>query len=147
MKAWIRPALAAVVMLVVAACSRVAPEIVDPSLNDANSAKIFLYRTSQSFHSLNPEQPYFYLNDEQIGSMGTGGTLYRQVPVGTYRISVRKPILFMPAYETGAISITAEAGKVYYIRYSLDPTGLIGTNFTSSSSLAIVDDSFFRSRR
>lgn len=142
-----RPVAAAVAFLLLAACQRVVPEAANVSLNDTNSAQILLYRSKQFFHSGNPEQPYFYVNDEQIGSMGTGDILSRRVPVGTHRISVRKPILFMPTYEAGAITINAEAGKTYYLRYSLDPTGLIGTNFTSTSYFGLVDETYYQQRR
>jgi hypothetical protein len=143
---YLRAFCALFVLAVLTACQTPnAPQ--DPSLNAANAASIYIYRTQQSFHSLNPEKPYFYIDGQHVANLGTGETTLRLVPPGPHRISGRGTFMFAPAGELGGIDIVTEAGKAYYIRYSLDPGMLIGTNFTTSSSFSIVDEAFYRQRR
>lgn len=119
----------------------------DPSLNTTNAAAIHIYRTQRSFHSLNPEKPYIYIDGQHIANLGTGESTYRLVPPGPHQISVRGTFMFAPAGQIGAIDIVTEAGKSYFVRYSHDFSGAYGTLIESTHRLQAVDETAFKERR
>lgn len=131
----------------VAACQGPIEQKPDLTLNNTNSATVIVYRTKQAFHSLNPEKPYVYLDGEHIGNLGTGESVSRRVAAGSHTISMKNPILFMPAKSAGSIDLIMEAGKTYYIRYSYNASGLAGTYTTGAPSLGLADEESFRALR
>jgi hypothetical protein len=136
-----RSLIVAAAALPLAACQTTSSELKpDPSLTPANSALLVVYRPRQLFHSANPEKPYVYLNGQHIGNLGTGDVISLRVPPGEHKVSMRQMVLFSPAWEIGTVPVTMETGKVYYVRYSYDMTGIVGTYPTGSSSLHQVDE-------
>lgn len=141
----LRAVCAFTILIILNACQTAsAPQ--DPSLALDNAALIYIYRTQRSFHSLNPEKPYFYIDGEHVANLGTGQTAQRLVPPGQHRISVRGTFMFAPAGEIGGIDIVTEVGKTYYIRYSHDFGGAFGTMINSTHSLQVVDAAAFNER-
>ena len=140
---WIRAFIITLALFVVGACAE-APIPEAPGLTNSNAAWLYVYRPYQMFHSLNPEQPFVYVNGGQIGTLGVGDMLGRRFTPGTYQVSIRSSILFMPGTETAAIKVKLEAGKTYYVRYSYDMSGIVplpsGAAFEGGSSLVQVDE-------
>lgn len=96
---------------------------VSPDWDKLKLSKVFIYRTDVSYHSFNPEKPFFYINGKQIGKLGTGQSISTMVPAGRHVISIKEPFLFMPSYESATLEFVAEPNKEYYIRYSEDSSG------------------------
>lgn len=115
-------------------------------VSQSDLAILHIYRTKTAFHSLNPETPYIYLDEKVIASLRTGQANSVKIPEGKYRLSVRQPILFMPAYESDSFEYNFESGKDYYIRYSMDfggfaPTGnSVTVTGTSNFSMGTKED-------
>jgi len=101
------------------------PKYTSPSSDEGNLATVHFYRTDVSFHSLNPEKPFFYIDGKQVATLGTGQSVSTKVTSGTHLITVREPVAFMPAWESGRIEHVFEAGEQYYIRYSKNFDGAI----------------------
>jgi len=99
----------------------------------------------------NPESPFVYVNDKEIGNLRVGDQIRTILPSGRHRISIRSPLLFMPAWEAGALDINVEAGKSYYVRYARTPSGIIvlpgSAHAMSSSGFAVVDEETWRQRK
>ncbi|MBN8446149.1 MAG: DUF2846 domain-containing protein [Gammaproteobacteria bacterium] len=134
-------------LLCIAGCASTEKYQSPEGLNLSNSARVFLYRTAVLYHSANPEQPFFYLNNKLVGNLGTGSFVTFYVKPGQHVLTSKESILFMPSNESGKISGQFEAGKTYYFRYSKDfvsVTGL-GSGFvmSDSSSLTIATEQQF----
>ncbi len=119
--------------------------------NKTTLAKVHVYRTTTFYHSLNPEKPFFYIDGAKIGKLGTGDAISIDVLAGPHTISVKEPIMFMPAYESGSINFEAVASKEYFIRYSKEFSGIIVTGGTSvvttdDSSIQMSDKSSYINR-
>lgn len=144
---WFRRLGALILLASLTACQS-APQVqADPSLDSTNSAQLVVYRTSQSFHSMNPEKPFVYLDDQHIGNLGTGDVITRQVKSGPHHLTMRHPVMFMPAWQIGALDLDLLPGKTYYVRYSYDMAGMVGTTPTGASSLSLVDAADGQARR
>ncbi len=74
-------------------------------------AKVYIYRTDVSFHSLNPEKPFFYFDGKSVGKLGTGQFLTFEALEGTHDVTVKEPILFMPTYEKLKYSVVLDSAK------------------------------------
>jgi hypothetical protein len=133
--------LAAVSTLAACAASQPASPV---GVDRANLATVFVYRPRGWYHAFNPEAPFVYVGDRQIGTVRVGGQIGVELPAGSHRLVIKKPILFMPAYEVAGIDLNLEPGKRYYVRYSLEPAGVIvtpvGVAVPGSSGLALVDE-------
>lgn len=145
MTAWSRRGLAAVVMLFVAACQGSVTEFPDPTLEPANSARLILYRSNAWVQAA--EIPFFYLDDKDLGKLGRGDVIIRQVPAGAHSITAQRPVLFMPAQTMGAVTVHFEAGKTHYLRFSYDDTGMGSTYVTATGGLSEVDEAAYIQRR
>jgi|GEM_PF-4598578 len=132
--------MAVFISLVISSCVTGAPApVAEPGLSHADSALLQIYRPSQFFHAANPESPFVYVGDQLVGNLRVGAMLQYRVRPGSHVVVLRQSLLFMPAYEIGRVEITSEAGKTYYVRYSYDMTGIVGTYPQGRSSLHQVD--------
>jgi len=144
-KTWFRTALTAALMLGVAACQASVKEIIDPSLDQSNSARLVLYRTDTWIYST--EIPFLYLGDKEVGKLGRGDAIIQSVPVGTHTITARRPFLFVPAQAMSATSKYFEAGKTYYMRLDYQVSGMSGTYVSAVGRLSEADETAFNERR
>jgi len=132
-------------------CSGAPKYEVLPEWNKAELATIFLYRTNVSFHSLNPEKPFFYLDGKFLSTLGTGKSVVTQVLPGKHKITVKEPFMFMPAFENGEIEFEAKSNEKYYIRYSKDFTGIgvIGTTVAtgSTTTLQFANEEYYSQKK
>jgi hypothetical protein len=108
-----------------------------------NACPVWIYRTDTFYHSGNPEKPFVYVNELQVGGLGVANTMCLNLPPGKYQVSIREPIMFMPGSTSGAITVDSKNGEVVYIRYSKEMTGVfvVGTSAgtTSRTSLKFSD--------
>src|SRR5437773_2605580 len=117
--------LIAVTVLTVASCATRVPFVQDQNLTESDSANITIYRTRTSFHSLNPERPFVYVDAKEVGKLGVGQDLNLKLTAGEHRFSIREPVLFQPAYESKSLTVTIREGVTYYLRYSKEMSGIL----------------------
>jgi hypothetical protein len=144
--------LAMIVAVSLAGCaSQQAPVSAPPqSLTTENSASVVVYRPSTSFHRFNPELPYLYVNDQRVGKLAIGSALTVRIPAGDNALAVKESVLFMPAYESHRLTLKAEAGKTYFVRYAREFGGVLpvgGAQVLSTSGFDVVPDDVGRQRR
>jgi len=99
-------------VLVLAACTQRPPEYAAIASHvppvPAGLARLFIYRDYEPYESLS--RPYLYLNGVIIGISEPGGVIYRDVPPGSYLISVFSHGIYPNQFKTVQMS----AGGTYY---------------------------------
>ncbi|MBN8431406.1 DUF2846 domain-containing protein [Microbulbifer salipaludis] len=118
-------------VLFISGCANVPQYQENSDWSHSEVAHLHFYRTKRMFHALNPEKPFFFVDDKMAGSLGTGETFTVRVLPGTHTLSVREPFMFSPGYESGRFEIEVEASKHYYIRYSMDASGVYAYGSTA----------------
>jgi hypothetical protein len=121
----------------------------DPNLTNENSATVVVYRPNTSFHRLDPELPFLYVNGQQVGKLAINSAIEIRVPVGEHALSMKEPLLFMPAYESRKVALKAEPGKTYFVRYSRELAGVIlaAGGVLSKTDFDLVPEEIGRQRR
>lgn len=138
--------------LLLLSCASTSNKYIEPNnLNDENSALVTIYRTDVSYHSLNPEKPFFYLDNNLVGKLGTGDYVSFKVSPGEHSLTSKESILFVPSKESGNVKGLFKAKEIYYFRYSKEHKNTIstGTGFfmTDSTTLQPVTESDFNERK
>jgi len=132
-------------------CAARTPYLQDFSLTDKNSGQITIYRTQTSYHSLNPEKPFVFVGDREVGTLAVGSSLTIRLPSGDHRFSIREPLMFQPVRESRSLMVTVKSGENYYLRYSNEAGGVIplggGAVFTSVTGLDLVPKELADARR
>ena len=152
MHAMIRAGL--IILLAISTGCASAPDYKAPTgISEDKLAKLTVYRSRGflGYHKFNPEKPFFYIDDQYIGKLGTTEFVEILVTPGKHVISVKDSFLFMPLFESEKIEIECNANEKYYIRYSKDPagytkTGNNGVAFESMSMLLPVTKYEFADR-
>ena len=138
-------------ILIGSGCATTDEYYLNPDLIEDELATLYLYRTKTFFHSLNPEKPFIYLDDKMVAKLGTGMAKVIRIRAGQHKMSVRQPILFMPSFESDSFEYYFEAGKDYYIRYSMEFAGgtVVGNivSIHGSSSFALTTKENYESRK
>lgn len=114
-------------------------------------ATLHIYRTDTTYHMLNPEKPYFYLDDNMVAKLGTGDAQTIKVVEGKHSISVKQPIMFVPSFESDRLVHNFKGGQEYYIRYSKEFSGvrIIGsvTSLEDTSNLYLTSKENYVNRK
>ncbi len=135
------------IAILISGCSSTDKYQAPSDLAESNAAIVYLYRTDVLYHSLNPERPFFYLDDKLVAKLGTGSFVTFLVSPGQHTLTSKESILFVPSSESGKIAGTFEAGKEYYFRYSKEFSNIVsyGVGFTISdkSSLTLATEQQF----
>lgn len=120
-------------------CSSTTQYIADTTLNENNASTVYIYRTDVSFHSLNPEKPFFFLDDKLVGKLGTGQSVRFFVAPGEHTITSKESFLFTPGSQSGDIIGEFKSGETYYFRYSKDFSSIYptGTGFVMSGESSL----------
>ena len=135
----IKAIYAAAVLALSGCASPQGPVSPDANLKPESTAYLVVYRPRTQFHRANPELPFVYVNDQQVGKLRVDGAIDVKVPAGQHIVAIKEPIAFMPAYESHRLTITAEAGKTYFVRYSREASGVTtGGHVTATTGLALV---------
>lgn len=139
-------------LLIVSACASTNPFVEEPNLTKSNSAQLTIYRPNTSFHKLNPEKPFVYIDDKKLGKLGVGRDLQVNLPKGKYSISIKQPFMFMPFNESNRLELEITENKAYYVRYAYDFTGFedVLTEApiaTGKADLRIVDERHGKMRK
>jgi hypothetical protein len=107
-----RPAIAGILMLLLAACAS-GPQFSQiqgglPAASAANG-RIFVYRTTVLGAAI---QPSVKINGEVVGSAAPQGFFYVDRPPGNYEISTATEV-------TRTLSLTLDAGQTRYVRLGI----------------------------
>lgn len=118
--------------------------VIATEVTDSKLCSVVGYRSKTSFHSLNPEKPYLYVNEEKIGRLSIGESVCLHLPSGKYSISIKEPLLFMPTFTSGRIEVEIPASSLVYLRYSKEFAGVITTGsntvVTGNSKLQVATE-------
>lgn len=136
--------------LLVSACAT-SPTKPSNQMVEGGRCSVHVYRTQTAFHSLNPEKPFIYVGDEQVGKVGVGDALCLRLPAGKYTLSVRESVLFMPAWSSGKLEIEVTSDSTHYVRYATNlgwvaPTPG-GPVVTGSSRFSLSNEEGWRARQ
>lgn len=114
----------------------------DLSLAEYNSGLVKIYRTRTFYRSLDPEKPFVYIDEKELGTLGVGDFIHVRLAPGSYKISIKAPFLFQPSYEKKSILLTVKSGEKYYIRYSENASSIVPLSgssvLTGSTAFDIV---------
>lgn len=153
-------AIAATFTLLVGCAStpKVTPTDLSPAPNpdEVESAPqgecpVWIYRSNTSFHSLNPELPYVYVNDVRVGRLGVGRTFCMNLKPGKYEIAIREPIMFIPAHTSGTLVVEVSEGSTQFVRYSREMSGITvvtpgAVSFGSSKKIQLTTKQAWQDR-
>lgn len=127
-----------------------------PSLSEITSGTdrncpVWIYRTNTFYHSGNPEKPFVFVNELQVGGLGVSNTMCLNLKPGIYQVSIKEPIMFMPGPTSGALTVEPKNGEVIYIRYSKEMGGVFvvgaAAGTTSKTSLSLSDRESWMARK
>ena len=95
----------------------------DPTLNEANSATLEIYRPTALAKFATDYR--VYLNEEYIGLLRNGGEIIRRVSPGKKQLKFRPYELGIPGFGTHEATIEAVTGFRYYVRMDSEVDELI----------------------
>lgn len=104
-------------------CAGSAEKYQDVSLEESNSAIVYIYRPKTQFQR--GEKPYLDVDGKSIGKLGANTHKRIKVMPGTRVISARDSFGFMPGPFSRKVELEAKAGTTYYLRYRRDFVGVM----------------------
>lgn len=124
-----------------------------------NTALIYVYRPGSTWANDELETPSFYMNDERLFNMKGGSYTWYEVEPGNHDVVIRRPLLGLSGAKFAGtvlginftkpleftlkrvadLSLHAEAGKVYYFRYSeIDQDALLFKDMTFNKNPLLI---------
>ena len=120
-----------------------------------HTALIYVYRPGTTWSNDELETPSFYMNDERLFNIKGDGYTWYELEPGSHEIIIRRPLLGLSGIkfsdtvgftlkEVAQLELNAEAGKVYYLRYSeVDQDAALFKNMTfNKNPLEVVTPDF-----
>ncbi|MBL4796210.1 MAG: DUF2846 domain-containing protein [Oleispira sp.] len=107
-----------------------------------HTALIYVYRPGTTWSNDELETPSFYMNDERLFNIKGDGYTWYELEPGNHEIIIRRPLMGLSGIkfsdtvgftlkEVAQLELNAEAGKVYYLRYSeVDQDAALFKNMT-----------------
>lgn len=80
-------------------------------------AIVYLYRPASRWNDQEIIAPNLYLNTERIPSLRSGHYYWVELPAGTYRLAVRRPLGNINFQKGTVLDFQVQAGQTYYLRY------------------------------
>jgi hypothetical protein len=84
---------------------------------DSKAAIVYLYRPYSNWNFQEILAPSFFVNGKRLPSLINNHYYWLELPEGTYRLVVRRPIGFIYFQKGTVVDFQVEAGKTYYLRY------------------------------
>ena len=138
---------ASIIVIILTGCASTTNYVVDSAMDESNSSVVYVYRTDVAYNSMNPEKPFFFLDEQLVGKLGTGQFVRFYVSPGLHEVSSKESFFFSPGSESGKIKGEFKAGDTYYFRYSKDFSNMYGTGvgfvMSDTSSLRPATKSSF----
>lgn len=82
-----------------------------------DSAIVYLYRIDSSWNRQEIVAPNFFLNDQRIPSLLHNHYYWIELPAGTYRLNISRPLGVLHFQKGAATDFTVQAGKSYFLKY------------------------------
>ncbi|HKQ95207.1 MAG TPA: DUF2846 domain-containing protein [Aestuariivirgaceae bacterium] len=101
-----------VTALLVSSCAAEGPDFKRASIQSTEVGIIYVYRPLTSVIGRG-ENPYVYVNGENLGQLKAGGYLEKVVPIGEYKVTVRQTVLFVPTWPESVEVAVASGGSAY----------------------------------
>ena len=92
-------------------------EVRKTDLSPGQAGTFIIYRPDTSFHKYNSEEPFVYLDEEQIGTLGVGETITVRVAPGRHEVRIKSSFLFLPGFEAGRVEFALDPKEKEHIRY------------------------------
>ncbi|MES2770113.1 MAG: DUF2846 domain-containing protein [Bdellovibrionota bacterium] len=109
-------------ILVLSSCAypkKTTPFILEKPNSD--KATVYLYRTYTQADSLNPDVPWFYINDNKIGKLSLGGYYVQQIDPGEATVYYKDSAFGRPLPWKGLkIKFPVKANESYYVKFSIE---------------------------
>lgn len=83
----------------------------------ANAAIVYFYRPHSSWNHQEIVAPNFFLNDQRIPSLLDNHYYWIELPAGTYRLNISRPVAVIHFQKGTAVDFSVEAGKSYFLKY------------------------------
>lgn len=88
---------------------------------EMGKAVVYLYRTTTSIDSLNPDVPRFYVNGNQLGRLSIGGYYRTEIVPGETSITYRSSLFGIPfPWNGGEVKFTAIENQTYFVKFSIE---------------------------
>ena len=84
---------------------------------DPTAAIVYLYRIESNWNKQEIVAPNFFLNDQNIPSLVNNHYYWIELPAGTYRLNISRPVGVVHFQKGTAVDFSVEAGKKYFLRY------------------------------
>jgi hypothetical protein len=120
-----------------------------------HTALIYIYRPGTTWSNDELETPSFYMNDERLFNIKGGSYTWYELEPGEHEIIIRRPLMGLSGFkvsdsigftlkEVSQLELNAEAGKVYYLRYSeVDQDAALFKNMTfHKNPLSMMEPEF-----
>ncbi|MAS24569.1 MAG: hypothetical protein CMI08_09815 [Oceanospirillaceae bacterium] len=117
-----------------------------------HTALMYVYRPASEWSMDELESPSFNVDDERLFNVKGGGYTWYELEPGSYNIAMRRGLLGLEGIknvfvlkEIARLELQAQAGKIYYLRYSeIDPPvlqsqGQSGVTPLGDGPLQLVD--------
>lgn len=82
-----------------------------------DNAIVYLYRPASRWNDQEIIAPNLYLNTQRIPSLRSGHYYWVELPVGLYRLAVRRPLGPINFQKGTVLDFQVQAGQTYYLRY------------------------------
>lgn len=86
--------------------------------HNPDSAMVYLYRPDSSWSQQEVLAASIFLNGERLKALKNNHYYPIELPAGTYRMAVRRPLPPVYILKGKIIDFTVEAGKDYYLKYA-----------------------------
>lgn len=87
------------------------------NIRHPSAAMVYFYRTDSHWNRTEIVAPNFFLNGERIPSLLNNHYYWIELPAGTYRFNISRPVAMAHFQEPKNIDFSVEAGQTYYLRY------------------------------
>lgn len=83
-----------------------------------DSAMIYMYRTNSRWSQQEVMPASIFLNGQRIRSLINNHYYWIEIPAGTYRMAIRRPLPPVYFQKGTLLDFQVEAGKTYYLKYA-----------------------------
>ena len=135
---------ALLVSIVLFGCTASGPVFTPAEPEVRDNALIYIYRPGTYFYAANPDVPIIYFDDERLLRLRIGGYTWVSVAPGTHSVEVKDSMLGVPTFSLGEVSVKAETGKTYYLKFTQQSGDILFYGpqviVTANSKLRPVDE-------
>lgn len=111
-------------VFILAACVATGPIFTEVKNVDSSLATIYLYHPKDAqYQYVYEEANFLFYNGQKVFRFIHGGYTYFLVQPGDHIFEIRWSFFGWPSHGRGTVTINAEAGKTYYVKYQEELEG------------------------